>query len=125
MDLDHLAEILMVRIIETNDLHHEVNGMYVHHRRTILLRRDLDFFTRRSTLAHELAHAFHGDEQYDNPRLERRANHWAAQLLISEDEYRAAENIHGPHVGAIAHELGVTPDVVTTWCEIHSRTQPI
>ena len=122
MDLDHLAELLGVHVIETDGLHAGVNGLYLHHRRMIFLRQDLDRFTRRATLAHELAHAFHGDEAFGDPRLERRANQWAAQLLISEDEYRAAETLHGAHVGDIAHELGVTPDVVNTWRDIHERT---
>ena len=121
MDLDHLAELLGVQVIETGDLHPEVNAMYLHHRRMILLRPDLDSFTRRCTLAHELAHAFHGDTIFGDPRLERRANQWAAQLLISEDAYRAAETIHGPHTGAIAHELEVTPEVVDTWRNINER----
>lgn len=122
LNLDHLAEILGVRVVETDSLHAEVNGMYLHRRRTILLRRDLDRFTRRATLGHELAHAFHGDELHGDERLERRADQWSARLLISEDDYRTAEALHGPHPGAIAHELGVTPDVVKTWRNLHERT---
>lgn len=121
MDLDKIAELFGVRVGETTDLDPEWNGMYLHDRRLILIRKGLDYWKRRSVLAHELGHAFYGDEQHGDPRLELRADQYAARLLISEDEYRAAEHLHGPHPGAIAHELGVTPDVVTTWCDIYSR----
>ena len=122
MDLDKIAELFGVRVGETTDLDPEWNGMYLHDRRLILIRKGLDYWKRRSILAHELGHAFYGDEHHGDPRLELRADQYAARLLISEDAYRAAEHLHGPHPGAIAHELGVTPDVVTTWCDIYSRT---
>lgn len=122
MDLDKIAELFGVRVGETNNLDPEWNGMYLHDRRLILIRKGLDYWKRRSILAHELGHAFHRDEHHGDPRLELRADQYAARLLISEDAYRAAEHLHGPHPGAIAHELGVTPDVVTTWCDIYSRT---
>lgn len=121
MDLDKIAELFGVRVAETNDLAPAWNGMYLHHRHLILIRKGLDHWTHRSILAHELGHAFYRDETHGDPRLELRANQWAARLLISEDAYRAAEHLHGPHPGAIAHELGVTPDVVATWCDIYSR----
>ena len=122
MDLDKIAELFGVQVNETDDLNPAFNGMYRHPERLILIRKGLDYWKRRSILAHELGHAFHRDEHHGDPRLELRADQYAARLLISEDEYRAAEHLHGPHPGAIAHELGVTPDVVTTWCDIYSRT---
>lgn len=118
MNLDKIAELFSVTIVETKDLHPEYSGMYIHHRRLILLRSGLDSWNRRSVLAHELAHAYYRDEIYGDPRIENRANRWAARLLITDDEYRAAELIHGSHPGAIAHELGVNVDVVHTWCDI-------
>lgn len=121
MDLDKIAELFGVHVIETYDLHPEWDGMYLHHRRLILLRKGLDPWKKRSIFAHELGHAFYRDETHGDTRLEKRANEYAALLLISKDEYRAAELLHGPHPGAIAHELGVTPDVVNTWRDIHVR----
>lgn len=121
MDLDKIAELFGVHIIETLDLRPEWDGMYLHRRRVILLRKDLDYWKRRSILAHELGHAFYRDETHGDTRLERRADQWAAELLISKDEYKAAEIIHGSHLGAIAHELGVTPEIVETWRTIHER----
>lgn len=122
MDLDKIAELFGVQVGETDNLDPAWNGMYLHDRRLILIRKGLDYWKRRSILAHELGHAFYRDEIHGDPRLELRADQYAARLLISEDAYRAAEHLHGPHPGAIAHELGVTPDVVTTWCDIYSRT---
>lgn len=121
MDLDKIAELFGVHVMETHDLRPEWDGMYLHHRRLILLRKGLDHWKRRSILAHELAHAFYRDETHGDTRTEKRANQWAAQLLISKDEYRAAEMICGPHIGAIAHELGVTPEIVKTWCDIYEH----
>lgn len=121
MDLDKIAELFGMHVIETDDLRPEWDGMYLHHRRLILLRKGLDPWKKRTIFAHELAHAFYRDEIHGDPRTELRANQWAAQLLISKDEYRAAEEIHGPHIGAIAYELGVTPEVVTTWRDIYIR----
>ncbi|WP_075815920.1 ImmA/IrrE family metallo-endopeptidase [Corynebacterium sp. CNJ-954] len=65
-------------------------------------------------MAQELGHANYGDEHSDDPRLERRADLWAAQLVISEPDYREAEQDYGPHPGALAWALGVTRDVVDT-----------
>lgn len=121
MDLDKIAELFGVQVIETDGLDPRWNGMYRHQKRIIYLRKGLDPWKKRSIFAHELAHAFYRDEAHGDPRTEKRANQWAAQLLISKDEYRAAELLHGPHPGAIAHELGVTPDVVNTWRDIYVR----
>lgn len=38
--------------------------------------------------------------------IERRADEFAARLLISPIEYRLAESLHDGHIGAIAYELG-------------------
>lgn len=121
MDLDKIAELFGVQVIETDGLDPRWNGMYRHQKRIIYLSKGLDPWKKRSIFAHELAHAFYRDEAHGDTRAEKRANQWAARLLISKDEYRAAELLHGPHPGAIAHELGVTPDVVKTWCDIYSR----
>lgn len=50
-------------------------------------------------------------------RIERRADQWAAQLLISPAEYRAAEALVGSSVGALAYELEVTPETIEVWRE--------
>ncbi|MGP9760202.1 ImmA/IrrE family metallo-endopeptidase [Corynebacterium sp. AOP12-C2-36] len=109
------AKELGVAVYETNKLRGDLNAIYMHDDRVILLRDDLDPYTKRSALAHEIGHARYGDEHSDDPRLERRADLWAAQLVISEPAYREAEQDYGPHPGALAWALGVTRDVVDTW----------
>ncbi|WP_276923356.1 ImmA/IrrE family metallo-endopeptidase [Corynebacterium pyruviciproducens] len=103
-----------VAVVETPELSEDVNAVYIDAEFMILIRSGLDPWTRRSCLAHELAHAYFRDE-VSEPRIERRADQWAAQLLISPAEYRAAELLVGAHVGALAYELEVTPAVVETW----------
>lgn len=121
MDLDQLADALGVAVVETPYLDDGLNGQYLHHRRLILLRQGLDPWTRKSTLAHELGHAWHGDDIHGDPRLERRADQFAAQILITPDMYKNAEKLHEGHTGAIAYELGVTPHLVKTWKDLYER----
>lgn len=93
-------------------------GRY-HGRGVISLRDDLGPIAARSTLAHELAHYVLEHDPaatgWIRARQERRADQWAADLLIAADAYRAAEQIHGPHAGAIAAHLEVTVHLVETW----------
>lgn len=122
MDLDQLADALGVAVVETPYLDDGLNGQYLHHRRLILLRHGLDPWTRKSALAHELGHAYYGDNIHGDPRLERRADQFAAQILITPTEYRLAEKLHDGHTGAIAYELGVTPHLITVWKDLYERT---
>lgn len=121
MDLDQLADALGVAVVETPYLDDGLNGQYLHHRRLILLRQGLDPWTRKSTLAHELGHAWHGDDIHGDPRLERRADQFAAQILITPAEYRLAEKLHDGHASGIAYELGVTPHLVEVWQNMYER----
>lgn len=88
---------------------------------TISLRADLPARARRCTLAHELGHAVldHAVGS-DLPhwvveKQERAADRWAAEQLITENAYRSAEAVLGPHTGAIAAELGVTVHLLKVW----------
>ncbi|MGV0340341.1 ImmA/IrrE family metallo-endopeptidase [Corynebacterium parakroppenstedtii] len=119
--LDTLAETLGVTIT----YHHGGQpGWYNHHHKTINLRHGMSTTQENSVLAHELGHAIHGDLGHGDTRQENRADRFAANLLISEDEYRLAEILHGPHPGAIAQELGVTNHLVTVWTTQHKEKQP-
>lgn len=115
IDPESLAEQMGIRIIETSKLDPRFNGMYLHKHNVIVMRSKLDYWTRRSCLAHELGHAHYGDEAHGDPRAEARADRYAAHLLIDEDSYRAAERLHDGHEGAIALELGITPDLLRVW----------
>lgn len=117
-DLESLAHTLRVAIYDTHDLPEHVNGLYIHKNRLILLRKNLDYWNRRCTLAHELGHAIRGDVPVSGvfcAHIERRADEFAARLLISPIEYQLAEALHDGHVGGIAYELEVTPHLVEVW----------
>ena len=101
-------------------------GWYDHQRRIISTRRGQSISQYRSVLAHELGHAAHGDTPTGNghydQRQERRADEFAAQLLISPIEFEAAATWHQGHLPAIADELEVTQHILKTWKSIHERT---
>lgn len=68
---------------------------------------------RRSVLAHELGHVYHGhtcDEGRDSA-LERQADAYAATLLVDPHDYAGLERV-SPHADYIADELGVTAQIV-------------
>lgn len=105
-----------------------VRGLYEHDRRTITLGRGLTTAQARATLAHELGHAWYGHRWTGDPHrdaaAERLADEHAARLLVAPDAYANAERLVGPHPGALARELGVTPDIVRAWRRTRSRTPP-
>lgn len=114
-DPEQLAEAWGIRLIETSKLDSRFNGMYLAQHRAIIMRADLDYWTRRSCLAHELGHARYGDSHHANPRAESRADRFAANLLIDPGQYLRLEQLHDGHTGAIAHELGITPHLLQVW----------
>lgn len=126
-ELETIAEKLGVAIAYTDKLPHDLDGAYLHHRKLILIRADLDYWSKRCALAHELGHAVYGDERCElpgqEPRLEKRADQWAAQFLITPEEYQGAEKLHGGHTGAIAYELGVTPHLINIWKNLYERNR--
>ncbi|QIK83022.1 ImmA/IrrE family metallo-endopeptidase [Sanguibacter sp. HDW7] len=94
-------------------------GEYRHAHRLIVLNSRMSTVLQRSTLAHELGHAHYADVAVDDPRThdmqERRANRYAARLLITPHAYSAAEALVGPHPGALARELGVARYIIDAW----------
>lgn len=94
-------------------------GWYDHHRRVISTRRGQSISQYKSVLAHELGHAAHGDTPTGNghydQRQERRADEYAAQLLITPADFEAAAIWHHGHLPAIADELEVTQHLLKTW----------
>ncbi|WKE50373.1 ImmA/IrrE family metallo-endopeptidase [Corynebacterium tuberculostearicum] len=100
-------------------------GWYDHHRRIISTRRGQSIAQYKSVLAHELGHAAHrdtptGNGHYDQ-RQERRADEYAAQLLINPHDFEAAAIWHHGHLPAIADELEVTQHILKTWQTLHER----
>ena len=116
LDLMRLASQLGVQVHMAHiDDDPTLLGFYVHSHRTIVLRMGLTPTETRSVLAHELAHAYYGDT-CSKGREERRADRFAASLLIDPERYAAAEAVD-EHPAAIADELQVTVDVVQTYQE--------
>lgn len=100
-------------------------GWYDHHRRVISTRRGQSIAQYKSVLAHELGHAAHGDTPTGNghfdQRQERRADEYAARLLINPTDFKAAAIWHHGHLPAIADELEVTQHILKTWQTLYER----
>lgn len=89
----------------------------------ITIRAGLGPINYRCTLAHEIGHHVLGHDPaatgWIQDRQERRADEYAARLLISPADYAAAEHAHGPHPGAIAAALEVTVHMVEVFQRVH------
>lgn len=101
-------------------------GAYDASKNTIILRTSLAPLQRRSTLAHETAHAVLGHHR--NPstlaylaRMERDAEELAASWLIKHQEFTCATGVHET-VQAVAHELHVLPRDVRAYVRALERT---
>lgn len=92
------------------------------HLNVVSLRYGMSDEDTLCALAHELGHAFYGDPPGHAGVHERRADRFAARLLIDPAEYRAAELIYGSHPARLASELGVTTHILTTWAALHEHT---
>lgn len=99
-------------------------GWYSNRYRMISTRRGLTIAEYRSTLAHELGHARHHDSpicgRY-SARQEARADQYAATLLLSEPDVRAALCWHNHHRSPAAHDLEVTEHLLDVWLNLHER----
>ena len=123
VDLHRLAESMGVTLRRHNG---GKKGWYDHATRTISTRRGMSIQQYRSVLAHELGPCVYfgtptGNGHFDQ-RQERRADEYAARLLISPIEFEAAATWHHGHLPAIADELEVTKHLLKTWQSLHERT---
>ena len=110
--LQHAADLgLEVAWADLGDVR---RGHYLRDQRLIVLNTRLTHAQATATLAHELGHAIAGD-RCSTPRAERRASEIGASLAIDVADYERAERLVGPHLGALADELGVTPHLVEAW----------
>jgi hypothetical protein len=81
-------------------------GLYDHDAGMITVDLTLTLPQLKETLGHELGHCFHSDICSSGPN-ERRADRYAARLLIDPFAYRNAE-LRDPRPASIAIELGQT-----------------
>lgn len=117
-ELEAAAKDLGVRIISHTGGR---RGYYDEKTRTISLRADLEGRYYRCTLAHELAHAMFGHDRCNEAHYERKADEWAAGILISASAYQFEETVHGPNHSLIAYELDVTEHMLSVWLDIVQR----
>ncbi|RUQ07047.1 ImmA/IrrE family metallo-endopeptidase [Microbacterium sp. HSID17254] len=101
------------------------DGEYRHDLKRIRLRVGMTLRKETCALAHELAHAVWGDVPSKfgpvNAKQERRADEWAALILITPERYRAAEERWDGHTGAMAYDLGVTTKIITAFQRVLAR----
>lgn len=100
--------------VEYVDLGERRHGQYRRRWRRIDLNVNLSLRQLVPGLAHEFAH-YVFDDGCSTTFGERRAWEYAAQMLISPEEYAAAERVVGPSVHAIAIELDLTAVTVEAW----------
>lgn len=100
-------------------------GGYHHGSRTIRLDPKLSRRAARSVLAHEIAHALFEDQPTPygpvRAKQERRANEWAALYLIRPEAFAEAEHLRGGHTASMAHDLGVTVEIVDAFRDLLAR----
>lgn len=116
-------DLLGLRVREEPDL--TASGMLVPAERLVLVNASESALRRRFTLAHEIGHwALHCSGIAPPPILcravglrpgadarEREANVFAADLLMPEDDVRAAR-ADEPDVAALAERFGVSPEAM-------------
>ncbi|WP_136314353.1 ImmA/IrrE family metallo-endopeptidase [Actinomyces procaprae] len=90
-------------------------GCYHQPTRTVYLRAGMSDRLAVPTLMHELEHARRGDDGHQSRPVETRIDRLVACRLITAGEYRRAEVLVGPHVGALAVELDVPRWVVEAY----------
>lgn len=90
--------------------------------RTIKVRDGLPYRKTRSLIAHELGHAYYG-HTVSTPKNERQADSYAAQILITEEAYRRAEEAYGTSIEKLAYELDVMPSIITAWRQNHETVK--
>lgn len=100
-----IASKINIHIIEW-DLHEEINGYYKYDRRNrfIVINRNLSEEWKRVVCAHELGHAIlhtrlntpfmRRNTLFSVDKIEREANRFAAELLISDNSFKDLNNIY-------------------------------
>lgn len=78
--------------------------------RCIYLNLGLTLAEQRSTLAHEIAHAYYGHD-CTLPKYERQARRYAATLLVEPNEYARLERMNSDQHW-LAEEFCVTPKII-------------
>lgn len=122
MDLDMIAGELGVSIT-TGPLPRGWWGAYDKTEHMIIMKHGLAPVQHRSTLAHELGHAWY---QHDKTciKAERQASIWAARRLIKAGQFIEALQ-QGETTQEIAHILGVLPRDITNYISTLSPAETL
>lgn len=123
--MDHLLHLVEEHGLSVVERRGATLGGYDHAARRIRLDPGMSARTARSVLAHELGHAALGhtvtSHRPTRVHQERRADEWAARLMITPAAYAAAEAARGTHRASLAFELGVTVELVIAYQRLLQR----
>lgn len=117
-----MLEDLWIEELEVEVFERELNGMYgayIQSHQLIVLEKRLAPVQRRSTLMHELGHAYYGHTE-STARTEREASEWAARQMIPACEFNRLTRLYDSPI-AVAFELGVLPRDVVNYAEWAKR----
>lgn len=93
----------------------------------ISTHRGLTIWDYKSALAHELGHAINGDQHinhhYFNDCQERRADEYAAKLLIDHEDLHDLFLWHGNDFASLAIDLEVTPHLLEVYLNMNPLNQ--
>lgn len=103
---------ITVKRAHMNDL-----GLYDHDAHTIWIHFALTDTYAAPVLAHELAHAYRGDNCVQPEHVEQAIDRRIARDFINDDEYARLEAIYGGDATAIADELSLPRWVVSAFQE--------
>lgn len=96
----------------------ETHYGYLASSRDIVISSRITRDHQTEVLAHELGHLHYGHDlrtRHESKADERKADKYAASLLIAPTEYAFAEAMHEGCVSGIAQELGVSTKLVKVW----------
>src|SRR5699024_5348759 len=117
-----MLEDLWIEELEVEVFERELNGMYgayIQSHQLIVLEKRLAPIQRRSTLMHELGHAYY-EHTESTARTEREASEWAARQMIPACEFNRLTRLYDSPI-AVAFELGVLPRDVVNYAEWAKR----
>lgn len=115
----------LIHDLDITLLHHdgEPKAWYSHIHRAISTKRGMAIWDYKSSLAHELGHAIYRDRRTNHAHYdqiqERRADEFAAELLIDENEIRDALLWHRNDLDSLAVDLEVTPHLLGIYLKMN------
>lgn len=122
-DLHQIAYDLRVPLTHHD---HGPPGWYSRSMKRISTRRGMAVWDYKTVLAHELGHAHYGDAAtacgHHGKRQERRADLYAAELLIDPRRLHDLALWHRHDLASLAADLEVTPHLLAVYIDRHPLT---